>query len=63
MLIKAARSCATSAARCFELAALLLHAIGSRHPVRQVGACGRAREMIVEIDAEHVVLVSPGAGL
>jgi hypothetical protein len=36
--------------------------MGSRHPVRQLGTRGRAREMIVEIDAEHPIPDLPGAG-
>ena len=45
-----------------ELAVWPVHPMGSRHPVRQLGARGRAREMIVEIDAEHAVPDLPGAG-
>ena len=30
-----------------ELALLPMRPRGSRHPVRQLGSCGRAREMIV----------------
>ena len=45
-----------------ELAALPVRPMGSRHPVRQLSARGRAREMIVEIDAEHAVPDLPGAG-
>ena len=55
MPIKAARSCATSAARRLSWPPCPCTAMGSLHPVRQLGACGRAREMIVEIDAEHAV--------
>ena len=46
-----------------ELAVLPLRPMGSRHPVRQLGTRGGAREMIIEIDAEHAVPDLPGACL
>jgi len=43
-----------------ERAGVLSVAVGSRHPVRQLGACCRPCEMIVEVGAEHAGLGLPG---
>ena len=43
-----------------ERAGVLSVAVRSCHPVRQLGACRRPREMIIEVDAEHAGLGLPG---
>src|SRR5689334_1443461 len=42
-----------------ERGAVLSVAVGSRRPVRQFGACGCPREMVIEVDAEHAGLGLP----
>src|ERR1700748_103296 len=42
-----------------ERGAVLSVAVGSRRPVRQLGACRRPREMVIEVDAEHADLGLP----
>src|SRR6185437_8679409 len=42
-----------------ERAAVLPAAVGSRGPMRQLGACRRPLEMVIEVDAEHADLGWP----
>src|ERR1700748_3662938 len=42
-----------------ERGAVLFIAVGSRRPVRQFGACGCPREVVIEVDAEHAGLGLP----